>query len=100
MVAMKRGAAALRRLWEWMRSPNSMDEAGGWILIFFGLAIVALACVFADEPTIAPIFAFLGVASVVLGALFRRLEDVELTSKGLKARLTRILESDELTADV
>jgi hypothetical protein len=69
----------------------------------FGIALVALACVFASRATIAPIFAFGGVACVVLAILLSRIEgDFELTATGLKARLQatqQIVAREDLTLD-
>jgi hypothetical protein len=68
-----------------------LTRRSGEVLILFGLLLVGLACLFADEATVAPIFAFGAVASVVLGIVLSRVEgDFELSPTGLKTRLLAV----------
>jgi Holliday junction resolvase-like predicted endonuclease len=84
-------------------APNRLARFPGVCLALFGIALVALACVFASKTTVAPIFAFGGIACVVLAVLLSRIEgDFELTATGLKARLQatqQIVEREDLTLD-
>jgi hypothetical protein len=80
--------------------PNFLARRGGWMLVAFGVALVALACVFADDAAIAPIFAFMGVASVVLGVLAARfVGDFELSATRLKGTLLAVAEREDLTLE-
>ncbi len=70
---------------------DPLSRHGGEGLVTFGVALVVLACVFADEATVAPIFAFGGVASIVLGVILVRVEgDLEFTTTGLRTRLLAV----------
>lgn len=77
-----------------------LSDYGGWLLTTWGVALVVLACVFAKQATIAPIFAFTGVALTVLGVLGARFEgDFELSATGLKGRLRATADRDDLTLE-
>jgi hypothetical protein len=77
-----------------------LAKHSGWLLILWGVALVVLACLFADQATVAPIFAFTGVASFVLGALAARFEgDFELSATRLKGKLRSLAASEELTLE-
>ncbi len=47
---------------------------GGWVLLAFGIGLIALATAIANKEAVAAIFAFCGVASAVFGVLLPRLE--------------------------
>ncbi len=80
--------------------PDFLARRGGSILVVWGVILVALACVFQGQATIAPIFAFTGVASVVLGVLAARFEgDFELSATGLKGKLLAVAEREDLTLE-
>jgi hypothetical protein len=51
-----------------------LGRNGGWVLVAFGLGLIALAVIVADSEAVAVVFAFCGVASVVFGVLLPRLE--------------------------
>ncbi len=73
------------------KTTDWLGEIGGWVLVVLGIALIALAAVFADKATVAPVFAFGGIVAVVLGVLLARVEgDFELTPTSLKAQLTAV----------
>jgi hypothetical protein len=75
-----------------------MDELGSWILIALGVALVVLAAVLASEPAVAPVFAFTGVASIIVGVVLTRIEGTfELSATGLKAKLREVATREDLT---
>jgi hypothetical protein len=83
-----------------VNKPDFLARRGGWMLVGWGVVLVALACIFAGEATIASIFAFTGVAIVVLGVLAARFEgDFELTAMGLKGKLLAVAEREDLTLE-
>jgi hypothetical protein len=53
---------------------NQLDIHGGVLLILCGFGLIALACVFASKPAVAPIFAAFGCVLVILGAFYSRIE--------------------------
>lgn len=60
-----------------MGGQNDLDwlgRNGGWVLLGFGIGLIALATAIADKETVAAVFAFCGVASAVFGVLLPRLE--------------------------
>lgn len=62
-----------------------LTDRGGWLLFAFGLALVVIAVWFRASPAIAPVFAFVGPACVVLAVLLSRTEGpIELTPGSLK----------------
>jgi hypothetical protein len=83
--------------------PDRLGRHGGLGLTLFGIALVVLACCFADKTAVAPIFASGGIVCVVLGVVLSRVEgDLELSATGLKARLQAvrtITEREDLTLD-
>ncbi len=83
-----------------MLQQRTLARYGGWVLVLFGLALVVLASVLADEQAVASIFAFTGVACVVLGVLFSRLEGpIELSATGLRAQLAALANDEGLTLE-
>lgn len=82
------------------KSPDFLARHGGWMLLVWGIVLVVLACVFANEDTVAPIFAFTGVASFVLGILAARFEgDFELSATRLKGKLLAVAAREDLTLE-
>lgn len=80
--------------------PDFLARRGGWMLLVWGIALVVLACVYAADATIAPIFGFTGVASFVLGILAARFEgDFELSATRLKGKLLAVAEREDLTLE-
>jgi len=53
---------------------DQLDVHGGFVVLGGGLVLTALACVFAGEATVAPIFAVLGPALIVIGAFYSRIK--------------------------
>jgi hypothetical protein len=51
-----------------------LGRHGGWVLVVFGVALVAVSVVVADKQAVASILAFSGVAAAVFGVLLSRLE--------------------------
>ena len=68
------------------RIADGLEINGGIVLLASGIVLVVLACVFASEATIAPIFAVSGPSMLILGAFYSRIEgDIEATREGVKA---------------
>lgn len=65
---------------------DALDVHGGYVLLLGGVALIALACVFAKRAAVAPIFAISGVSLIILGAFYSRIEgNVQATKDGVKA---------------
>ncbi len=63
-----------------------LDVHGGFILLTGGAAMIALACLLADEVAVAPIFATFGCGLFVLAAFYSRIEGrVEASRQGFAA---------------
>jgi hypothetical protein len=56
------------------RAANELDVHGGFVLIGGGVGLVALACIFASQATVAPIFAVFGATLLVIGAFYSRIK--------------------------
>ena len=73
------------------------------MLVGLGIALIALASVFRDAQTVAPVFAFMGVVAVVLGVFFSRLEgELQVGVTQVKAFLRdaqRLVEREDLEPD-
>jgi hypothetical protein len=64
---------------------DSLSDHGGWILVAVGIGLITLAAVFADRVSLAPIFAFCGIASIVFGVFLPRMEgQTEFSTTGVK----------------
>jgi hypothetical protein len=73
------------------RIADGLEINGGIVLLAGGIALIILACVFASEPTVAPVFAVFGASMLILGAFYSRIEgDVEATRKGVKATVRAV----------
>jgi hypothetical protein len=86
---------------------NALEAPGRIILWLSGAGLIALACLFAANATIAPIFAAFGAGIIVLTAFYSRVDgqakvsarSVELTlAAALAGARERNLPSDELPA--
>jgi hypothetical protein len=53
---------------------NQLDVHGGFVLLGGGIALIALACVFASQATIAPVFAVFGSTLLVIGSFYSRIK--------------------------
>jgi hypothetical protein len=86
-----------------VKGRDVLATLGGWILVGFGITLIALSAIFADKTAIAPVFAFGGIACVVIGVLVARIEgEFELTPASLRAQLsavTTVARSEELTLE-
>jgi len=56
------------------KAANELDVHGGLVLIGGGIGLTALACVFASQATVAPIFAGFGATLFVIGAFYSRIK--------------------------
>ena len=73
------------------RIADGLEINGGIVLLVGGTALIVLACVFASEPTVAPVFAVFGASMLILGAFYSRIEgDVEATREGGKTTVRAI----------
>jgi hypothetical protein len=67
------------------RLADSLDVHGGVVLLASGIALIALACVFANKTAVASIFAVFGAVLMILAAFYSRIEgNVEATKEGVK----------------
>jgi Holliday junction resolvase len=69
------------------------------LLVVFGVALVVLAAHDADHEVVAPVFAFTGVACVVLGVILHRVEALELSATSLRAKLFGVVKREDLTLE-
>lgn len=73
------------------RFADGLEINGGIVLLAGGVALIVLACVFASEATIAPVFAVFGASMLILGAFYSRIEgDLEATREGVKATVRAV----------
>ncbi len=73
------------------RIADGLETNGGIVLLVGGTALIVLACVFASEPTVAPVFAVFGASMLILGAFYSRIEGVvEATREGVKTTVRAI----------
>ena len=73
------------------RIADGLEISGGIVLLVGGVVLIVLACVFASEPTVAPVFAVFGASMLILGAFYSRIEgDVEATREGVKATVRAV----------
>ena len=76
------------------RSANDwLARHGGVILVATGVALITLAAVYSTRVAVAPVFAFTGIASVILGVVLPRVEALELSQSRIKLVLSRVLEA-------
>lgn len=63
-----------------------LDVHGGYVLLAAGGGLIAVACLFAGRPEVAPTFAVFGAILLILGAFYSRIEgSVEATKDGVRA---------------
>jgi hypothetical protein len=86
------------------RVADELEANGGLVLLGAGVALIVLACLFAQQATVAPIFAGFGAVMLILGAFYPRIEgNVEASREGLRTTvqaLRRRAREEELPADV
>jgi hypothetical protein len=75
-----------------------LEVNGGFVLFGGGLVLIVLACVFADQATIAPVFAVFGAVLLILATFYSRIEGpVQATKDGVEftVKATRRLSREQ-----
>jgi hypothetical protein len=85
-------------------TPDWLSRNAAWLLIGFGVILVAASVVVPHRQAIAPVFATLGILVVIFGVLLSLIEGPFQIGPGglsgnLRKRLTKTAESEELTAE-
>lgn len=84
-------------------SSDWLAQHGGWVLLAFGIAVVAAAVLVADHDPVASVLGFAGVATAVFGVVLSRLEGAfEISPTKISATLRKARQvgvRDDLTLE-